>query len=216
MPRTIAAALCLAAVSASAVGCAAPNLQARYDQLSREQEDLLRQKAEIEADLLACRARCDSLERQRIQPEPAPRAGVTPAPYEVPAEGAGTLDIRRRGSDTVIDIPSDVFFASGSATLNRQGEKAMAEVAEYIRRNHPGGLIRVEGHSDSDPIRRTKSKYHCNWELSFERSHAVVHHLVEKGGFDPKRVVCEAHGEFHPAHPSNKAKNRRVEIVIAP
>ena len=47
------------------------------------------------------------------------------------------------------------------------------------------------------------------------RSHAVTHFLVEKGRFDPSRVVCEAHGEFHPADPSNKAKNRRVEIVVA-
>ena len=215
MPNKIVAVVCLAAVSAAAVGCAGPSLQARYDQLAREQEDLLRQKAQAEADLLACQARCESLERQRAVPE-APRAGVTPAPYEVPVEGPAGLDIRRRGSDTVIDIPSDVFFASGSSTLNREGERAMGQVVEYIRRAHPGGMIRVEGHSDTDPIRRTKSKYHCNWELSFERSHAVVHHLVEKGGLDARRVVAEAHGEFHPAHPSNKAKNRRVEIVIAP
>ena len=91
----------------------------------------------------------------------------------------------------------------------------MAEVTSALKKSFKNSFVRVEGHADSDPIRRTKGKYHCNWELSFERSHAVTHFLVEKGRFDPSRVVCEAHGEFHPADPSNKAKNRRVEIVIA-
>ena len=210
MSNKLPAILALALACAAAVGCAAPDLQSRVDELTREQEDLQRQKAEVEADLLACRARCESLERrQGARPEPA----GTPA--DVPGDLQGKVDIRRRGNDTVIDIPSDVFFASGSSTLSREGDKAMAQVAAYIRKNHPTGLIRVEGHSDSDPIRRTKSKYHCNWELSFERSHAVMHYLVEKSKLDPHRVVCESYGEYHPQDPGNKSKNRRVEIVIA-
>jgi chemotaxis protein MotB len=212
MSVKMAAVLVIGLPCAAAVGCAGPDLQGRVDELTREHEELQRRKAEAEADLLACRARCESLERER-------RAGARPSesaePAETPSALGGKVDIRRRGGDTVIDLPSDVFFASGSSTLNREGEKSMAQVAAWIRKNHPDGLIRVEGHTDADPIRRTKSKYHCNWELSFERSHAVVHYLVEKGKFDPRKVVCEAFGEFHPQDPSNKSKNRRVEIVIA-
>lgn len=218
MPAKLLSALTLAFVVASAVGCAVPDWQAKAEQLQRENEDLERQKAKVEADNMAYRARIDSLERGRTSTPPAAtsgKAGVTPAPYEMPSDLKGVVDIRRRGNDTVIDVPSDVFFASGSSTLNRDGDKAMGAIVDYIKKNHPGGMIRVEGHSDSDPIRRTKSKYHCNWELSFERSHAVTHWLVEKGRFDPARVVCEAHGEFHPLDPANKSKNRRVEIVIA-
>jgi len=205
-------ALVSAALScAVALGCASPDLQRRVDEMTREQEELLREKSRVESDLLACRARCDSLERSRRDPAPA----EAPASEEVPADLRGKVDIRRRGDDTVIDIPSDIFFASGSSSLSREGDRAMGQVAEYIRRQHPSGGIRVEGHSDADPIRRTRSRYHCNWELSFERAHAVMHHLVEKGKFDPRRVVCEAYGEYHPQDPSNKSKNRRVEIVIA-
>ena len=215
MPAKLLTALALSLPVASAVGCAVPDWQAKAQQLQRENEDLERQKAKVEADNMAYRARIDVLERNRAVPAPAAKAGVAPTPYEIPAELHGKVEIRRRGNDTVIDVPSDVFFASGSSTLNRDGDKAMSSIVDYIKKNHPGGMIRVEGHSDSDPIRRTKSKYHCNWELSFERSHAVTHWLVEKGRFDPARVVCEAHGEFHPADPGNKSKNRRVEIVIA-
>ena len=215
MPRKLFAIVPLALSWAAAVGCAGPDLQRRVDELTREQEDLQRQKSQAEADLLACKARCDSLERdRRATPRPG-AAGVTSAPYEVPGDLQGKVDIRKRGNDTVIDIPSDVFFSSGSSTLSRDGDKAMGQVMDYIRKSHPSGMIRVEGHSDSDPIRRTKSKYHCNWELSFERAHAVVHFLVEKGKIDPHRVVCESFGEYHPQDPANKSKNRRVEIVIA-
>ncbi len=201
-------------LGAAGAGCASPGLELRVDELTREREELQRQRAQSEADLLACRARCESLERER---RAAPRAaGVAPTPYEdVPADLKGKVDIRRRGNETVIDIPSDVFFASGSSTLTAGSDRTMGQIVDFIKRGHPSGLIRVEGHSDADPIRRTKSRYHCNWELSFERAHAVMHYLVDKGRIDPQRVACEAYGEFHPQDPRNKSKNRRVEIVIA-
>jgi chemotaxis protein MotB len=211
MSMKILAVVAMTLSAASAIGCAGSDLQGRVDELTREQEDLQRQKEQTESELLSYKAKCDALERERrATPKAAP--APTSAPMPVDPEG---LDIRKRGDDTVINLPSDVFFASGSATLNAVGAKTMAKIAEYIRKNHSGGLIRVEGHSDSDPIRKTKSKYHCNWELSFERAHAVLHFLVDKGQVDPHRAVCEAYGEFHPQSTSDKSKNRRVEIVIA-
>ena len=206
MSHRILAALIVTISSLSAVGCANSNMQGRVDELTLENEDLARQKAAVESDLLACRARCEALERGRKG-----TVSVTPTPYDAPAG----LNVRRRGNETVIELPCDVFFSSGSSDLNGAGQKAMGQVVDFLKKNSGGGLIRVEGHSDSDPIRKTKSKYHCNWELSFERSHAVMHHLVEKGKLDPHQVVCEAYGEFHPQETGNKAKNRRVEIVIA-
>lgn len=210
MSHKILAACLLASATVSAIGCASGDLRRKCDVLTRENEDILRQKNAIESELMACRARCESLERDRKL-----RPGVTATPFEVPSELKGKVDIRKRGNDTVIDIPSDVFFTSGASTLSPLCEKAMGNVVEFIRKNGASGTLRVEGHSDADPIRRTKSKYHCNWELSFERSHAVMHYLIDKGGIDPHRVVCESYGEYHPADSGNKSRNRRVEIVIA-
>ncbi|HLY75030.1 MAG TPA: OmpA family protein [Planctomycetota bacterium] len=206
------AALVALILAGSAIGCSSgADLQGRVDELTREQEELQRQKEQAESEALSYKAKCEALEREsRRTPPPAPPLALKAAP----AEPDG-MDIRRRGNETVINIPSDVFFASGSATLNGSGEKSMAKIADYIRRNHPDGLIRVEGHSDCDPIRRTKAKFHCNWELSFQRAHAVMHFLAEKGQVDPHHMVCEAYGEFQPVNPNEKAKNRRVEIVIA-
>ena len=212
MSNKILALVALAVSSIAAVGCSGgPDLQARVDELTREQEELQRQKEMTESELLAYKAKYDALERNRplSRPAPTPVPSVTP----IPADDED-MDIRRRGSDTVINLPSDVFFASGSSTLSAAGEKTMAKIASYIRKNHSGGLIRVEGHSDSDPIRKTKSKYHCNYELSFERAHAVVHYLIDKGHVDSHRLICEAFADNQPQSTKDKSKNRRVEIVI--
>jgi chemotaxis protein MotB len=195
-----------------AIGCSSgPDLQGRIDELTKEQEELQRQKEASDSELAVYKAKCEALERNRTaaRPAPAPAPGVRP----VPADSEG-MDIRKRGNDTVINLPSDVFFASGSASLSAAGEKTMVRVAEYIKKNHSGGLIRVEGHSDSDPIRKTKGKFHCNWDLSFERAHSVVHYLVEKGHVDQHRLVCEAFADNQPQSTNDKSKNRRVEIVI--
>jgi len=209
MSKKILGAFAVVLGGLAAAGCASGNLQMRLDDLNRECADLKRDKAAVEAELLACQARCEMLERR------GGTRAAAPSSVDVPDELKGKVDIRRRGSDTAIGLPSDVFFSSGSSNFTASSERTMGQVLDYIRKNHPGGMIRVEGHSDSDPIRRTKNKYHCNWELSFERAHAVVHYLIEKGKFDPRRVVCEAYGEFQPQDPADKSKNRRVEIVIA-
>jgi flagellar motor protein MotB len=212
MAKKILAILALTLSVAAGIGCAGnDDLQNRIDALTREQEELQRQKEAAESEALAYKAKADALERDSRH-KPAPAAAPAPAPMR---DEPTDLDIRRRGNETVINIPSDLFFASGSATLNGGGEKSMSRIVDYIRKNHAGGMIRIEGHSDSDPIRRTKSKFHCNWELSFQRAHAVMHFLTEKGQVDPHHVVCEAYGEYQPQTPGDKSKNRRVEIVLA-
>jgi chemotaxis protein MotB len=212
MAKKILAILALTLSVAAGIGCAGnDDLQNRIDALTREQEELQRQKEAAESEALAYKAKADALERDSRH-KPAPAAAPAPAPMR---DEPTDLDIRRRGNETVINIPSDLFFASGSATLNGGGEKSMSRIVDYIRKNHAGGMIRIEGHSDSDPIRRTKSKFHCNWELSFQRAHAVMHFLTEKGQVDPHHVVCEAYGEYQPQTAGDKSKNRRVEIVLA-
>jgi flagellar motor protein MotB len=214
MAHKLLAVVCLVIAGAASIGCAQADLQRKIDDMARDQEELERQKAQSDAELLTYKARCEALERDRKNPPAAAPRPSSPV-VETPMDLSGKVDIRKRGNDTVLSIPSDIFFSSGSAAMNGASEKTMAQVAEYIRRNHPNGMLRVEGHSDTDPIRKSKSKYHCNWELSFERAHAVMHFLIEKGGFDPRRIVCEAYGEFQPVDPKAKSKNRRVEIVIA-
>jgi chemotaxis protein MotB len=54
-----------------------------------------------------------------------------------------------------------------------------------------------------------------NWELSAARALTVVHYLQDDAKIDPTRLAAVAFGEYRPVS-KNKAKNRRIEIVLYP
>ena len=78
-----------------------------------------------------------------------------------------------------------------------------------------GARFFIEGHTDSDPIKR--SSFASNRELSIARAMAVLEFLVTEGKVPDRRFVVVGHGQYDPIAPndnSSKAKNRRVEIVV--
>lgn len=218
MIRKTAAAVSLAFAAVAAVGCASgPDLETRVSELTRENEDLQRKNTELEGQVAASESKCQALERDLSARKGAPmKTGERTNEYRLPEdlEKSG-VHLRTRGNETVIELPTDLFFASGSATLIGGGEKALGSVCGLLKKQYPSGVLRIEGHTDSDPIRRTKAKFHCNFGLGFERAHQVAHYLIEKGKIDAHRITCESLGENQPRDAGNKAKNRRVEIVLA-
>ena len=76
--------------------------------------------------------------------------------------------------------------------------------------------LRVEGHTDDVPIQT--GRYASNWELSTARATTVVTYLLQDAGLAPERLSAAGYGEFHPrapnTSPENRARNRRVDVVI--
>lgn len=116
----------------------------------------------------------------------------------------------------VIQLPQDILFQSGSATLAREGRQTLAEVGQVL-----AGLsdraFQVEGHTDNVPI--STERFPSNWELSTARALSVVKLLVEQG-VSPENVSGAGYGEFQPVA-SNEDRdgrrlNRRIEIVMLP
>ena len=77
-------------------------------------------------------------------------------------------------------------------------------------------IVRVEGHTDDRPI--FTQRYQSNWELSTARATSVVTFLVENMNIPSQRLAIAGYGEFRPLGPNdsdaNRAKNRRVDIVV--
>jgi chemotaxis protein MotB len=77
------------------------------------------------------------------------------------------------------------------------------------------GEIRVEGHSDSIPIRN--ARFPSNWELSAARAGAVARYF-QGTGLPPARMAATGYAEHRPladnATAEGRAKNRRVEIFL--
>ncbi|SHJ43408.1 flagellar motor protein MotB [Tepidibacter formicigenes] len=118
----------------------------------------------------------------------------------------------------LLRFQDNILFDSGKADLKSNSQKTLRYISTLLNKNEfKDKFIRIEGHTDNDPI-RYNSKYPTNWELSVARSSNVVRFLVESTDIDPKRISASGYSEYHPVAPNdspqNKAKNRRVDILI--
>ena len=59
-------------------------------------------------------------------------------------------------------------------------------------------------------------KFITNWELSAARALQVVHYLQDVSKIEPTRLAALAFGQYRPVSRTNKAMNRRIEIVLYP
>jgi len=128
-------------------------------------------------------------------------------------------DVEMRGDELVIGIASDILFRPGQADLSADAKAKIGRVVQVVNRRYPGNYVRVEGHTDSDPIVRHKDKWRDNWHLSAMRAHSVLQEMIG-AGISEKKAYLAGFGQHRPlasnANREGKAKNRRVEIVVLP
>ncbi len=129
---------------------------------------------------------------------------------------AGKLQVRIVDGRMVVQLATDVLFASGQATLSTDGRAAIKEVGQVLA-SIPDRRYQVEGHTDNVPIRT--ERFPSNWELAWARSLTVVRALIE-AGLAPEAVSGASFAETRPIGdnetPEGRASNRRIEIVIVP
>lgn len=115
-------------------------------------------------------------------------------------------------------ILNEVLFAPGKAELKATSKTTLDSVLAVIQQDFADRNICVEGHTDSDPI--SKSKWKDNWELSYNRSMAVLYYLMNEKGIPAERLKAVACGDAQPVVPNdsaeNKRLNRRAVIVVMP
>ncbi len=176
-------------------GCASGSSD--YDKAVAENTELRGQIATLQQSLDGCEARYAALEQSK--------AGPGTADPDFP--GATT----RRGpnGELIVDIAGDVLFDPGSATLKSSAKKTLDSIASSIKTKYPSNTIRIEGYTDTDPIK--KSKWETNERLSGERAMSVEKYLVGKGVDNNKAYFAG----FGPSSAqASKNQSRRVQIVI--
>lgn len=127
-----------------------------------------------------------------------------------------TLKVEERG--LVIRFMDSVFFDSGYADIKTESLEILHYVSDILKREEFSDKhIKIEGHTDTDPIVYS-TEYPTNWELSAIRATNVLRYLVEEEKIDGRRVSSSGYSYHRPIVPNdtgkNKAKNRRVDIVI--
>jgi chemotaxis protein MotB len=114
-----------------------------------------------------------------------------------------------------ISFEEGFVFDFGQADINAKGFAFLDEMAVLIQQDTYA--VRVEGHTDNVPIHT--QRFPSNWELSIARAVSVVKYFIDAGKIDPQRLSAVGYGESRPLmannSPGNRAKNRRVEIVLA-
>lgn len=220
----------LAALGFAAAGCASTDADWRERYLEKEQDasGLASQLSEERnahsnavASLEEARARIQDLEAENASLKSRP-AEAAPASTDDVSDALAQL--KSKGIDAyqtadgniAIVIPSDINFAAGSKDLTAAGRKAVAAVAAELGGQFSGFTVRIEGHTDGDPIR--KSKFTDNFELGAERALTVLRALVKDHDVAPERLIAASRGETVPVADNKsdkgKARNRRVEVVV--
>ena len=131
---------------------------------------------------------------------------------------AGELDgITSKITDKGLLLTFDdkYLFAPASAYLDSNARKLLDKVGVLICKKFVLHAMRIEGHTDSDPIH--SSQYPSNWELSAARASSVVRYMINRFKFSPSLFSAVGYADTRPLENSISPKdpiNRRVEILI--
>lgn len=124
------------------------------------------------------------------------------------------LSVIEKDGKVYISMDAKLLFASGSTKVDSEGIKALKELAKVLEDQKDLEIL-VEGHTDTDKM-RSNSHPVDNWELSVLRATSVVKIMLENSKMDPTTVSASGRSQFIPIDIKNKAKNRRIEVVLIP
>jgi len=126
--------------------------------------------------------------------------------------------VRERPNGDCVFSLDRVLFDTGKAELREEGRAVLNEIAEMLREN-PGYSVRIEGHTDSMPIRgRLKKQFPTNWELSQARAEVTYRFFLETGQISKDRMTTAGYADTRSVStnktPEGRQMNRRTEIIL--
>lgn len=212
--------------AAAEAGSAASAQKTRADTLAKELDAAAEEKAAIAKELEGAK------KQQAVLADKAAANDKEMAKLKTAVDKAGSVSAD--GEEITLQLVDKVLFKVGDDQLTERGKAVLAKVATALG-ELPDKQIWVQGHTDDTPIYvppppkkpkpKTKPakpepepgpKFATNWELSAARALTVVHYLQDTAKLDPSRLAALAFGEYRPVSKSNKALNRRIEIVLYP
>ncbi len=196
-------------------------LEAKQAELSQKEKALTQERTRLEQlqrDLAERSSRVDELESVIASKDASMRAlkdAISKALTDF--EGKG-LTVEQRDGKVYVSLENKLLFASGSWTVGANGKTAVVELGKVLAQN-PDIAVLIEGHTDDVPYAGS-GNLKGNWDLSAKRATAIVNILRENNKIDPKNLTAAGRGEYAPIAPNdtaeNKAKNRRIEVVLTP
>ncbi|EDM44533.1 putative flagellar motor protein MotB [unidentified eubacterium SCB49] len=128
------------------------------------------------------------------------------------------IDISIDETVVMITISDKMLFNSGSYRINAKANPLLEKLAALIN-SEPALEVMVEGHTDSQTV-KPGAIVKDNWDLSVERSTAVIRKLQDQYNVAPEKLIAAGRSSYHPVTENDtkdgRSKNRRTRIVILP
>ena len=195
-------------------------VQEQEDQLKRLEMELNRKKENLDilrAELEKREQRVKELEDLIAQKDAAVRALKDRIKAALSGFADKGIKVEQKNGRVYVSMEAKLLFASGSTSVGTEGKKAVKELAKALEGIEDLTIL-VEGHTDDDPIKT--ACINDNWDLSVMRATSVVRIMVESSKLNPSILTAAGRGEFFPVAenntPENKAKNRRIEVILTP
>ncbi len=176
----------------------------------REHSRRIKQDADSKYRMLADQQLQSMRDRERLASE---QERVERAEASTKAAIATLQEIAKVQEDqgnTVITVPSQILFASGSTNLLPIAQEKLSGLAEALKQDEQL-MVTVKGYSDS------RGSARVNQRVSEQRAEAVRSYLIGQG-VEPERVKAMGEGENDPVAPNTtadgRANNRRVVLVV--
>ncbi len=129
---------------------------------------------------------------------------------EQATEGTGVEVTQTEDNRLKLEIPSDISFAVGSASIDSNFRAVLDTFANGLTKN-PSATVTIVGHTDSS------GSDAVNNPLSLKRAASVKDYLTTRGVTN--QLFTDGRGSREPLvandTKANMAKNRRVEIFVA-
>ncbi|MDA3129148.1 OmpA family protein [Aliibacillus thermotolerans] len=141
-------------------------------------------------------------------PDVSPPKNIQP-----PEISAPEVSVSVENDSIIMEVPDDLLFDFDDATLREDAKDLLAEISKELE-DYSEADVEIHGHTDNqgDPS--------YNKRLSEDRAKAVESYFQEREELDHLNFITKGFGETKPLVSNdteeNRAKNRRVEMIIHP
>jgi outer membrane protein OmpA-like peptidoglycan-associated protein len=159
------------------------------------------------ADHSACNAKYAELERQ-MSTRPVTPDFTAKDIADVPGaqdEGGG------------LRLGEALLFPEGLASLKPDAFRPLDEIVNMLKSKYPDEKVIIEGHTDNQPLVKTRETWKQNMNLGYNRAWAVFRYFLDHG-IPESRMVVHSYSFNKPLDPGTvnsddgRKQNRRVVI----
>jgi len=220
---------------------AAAALKTRVEGLDKDVEKANTAKKDVEAKLAEAEKAQTKLAETAADADKRQK-DLDAAKTKLGNAAKGIANVNVEGDTIHVVISDSLLFPANTDALTDRGRQVLGKLASVLK-DMTDKQIMVQGHTDDHPVPVVQVKaappppppkkgqkpapppaapppppprIPTNWELSGLRALAVVHYFQDVSKLGADRLGAEAFSQYRPLSRTNKAANRRIELVLSP